>query len=926
MGSRLTEIVAIPLDERFRRESFAIHTAKQAPGHADSDLPLRFSILGDSDPGEFKPGLPYRLWGTWQPTNDYGQSFKFSSFAPVLPHGKAGIVTYIKQARHVGDATAYALWEAFGGDAVQVLRETPERAAEAVGNRFPIEKAREAAADLEELKAAEGITIELHDLFDGRGFGRACVRQAIKMWGAQAASVLRRDPYKAMALRGVGFRKADAFYLDMGHPAAKLKRQAYCLSYAAQTEADKQGHVWTPLDNGVMGLRASIAGADVLADKALTLAVRGRILRVRTDATGKTWVAEAKKVAAEEYVAQAIVDAFYQSQAGSVISEWETRKEYHTRPMDHTRCHRCHRTLTASIVAILGGKAYGPDCVERVDQGGHAERMPLADWLAGQTVTTVTETNVVVGSQRILSPVRWPSMDAAAFSDLSEHQREQLALATAGPVGILGGRPGTGKTFTMARLVKAIIAQHGQQALCVCCPTGKAAVRCKETLAAAGCTDIDAKTIHRTLGVQSAEDGWTFQHDEANPLDVQFIIVDEASMIGLGLFRSLLAARQRGCGLLLIGDVNQLPPVEYGAPLRDMIAAGLPYGELKEIHRNSGLIVKTCSAIVDGKPWKPADKIDLQTDDPINLALIPAGKSQAPAKVLQLVQQLKEHSPFDPVWDVQVLVAVNKRSPLARVTLNKALQDLLNPGPQIKGSTFRLGDKVIQLKNAFLALAVKKVKRFTRINRRTFDVDEIETNAPAEWTTDQGDEGKVLVCNGEIGRVIFADERKTVVQFTNPDRTVIVFRGARDQEEEGNGNGDSEKQDTGCDLDLAYAITTHKAQGSQWPIIIYCLDEYPGATGQYGVVDKSHFYTGISRAQKACFLVGMKHVADSVCGRSFIWRRKTFLVELLREFAAKAGVELSEQRSRGFGTSTAEPVKPLEIPLAMAGICEGGLW
>jgi exodeoxyribonuclease V alpha subunit len=592
--------------------------------------------------------------------------------------------------------------------------------------------------------------------------------------------------------------------------------------------------------------------------------------------------------------------------------------------MDHTRCHRCHRTLTASIVAILGGKAYGPDCVERVDQGGHAERMPLADWLAGQTVTTVTETNVVVGSQRILSPVRWPSMDAAAFSDLSEHQREQLALATAGPVGILGGRPGTGKTFTMARLVKAIIAQHGQQALCVCCPTGKAAVRCKETLAAAGCTDIDAKTIHRTLGVQSAEDGWTFVHDETNPLDVQFIIVDEASMIGLGLFRSLLAARQRGCGLILFGDVNQLPPVEYGAPLRDTIAAGLPYGELKEIHRNSGLIVKTCSAIVDAQPWKPADKIDLQTDDPINLALIPAGKSQAAAKVLQLVQQLKEHSPFDTIWDVQVLVAVNKRSPLARVTLNKALQELLNPGPSIKGSLFRLGDKVIQLKNSFLALAVKRAKKFTRINRRTMDVDEIETDAPAEWTTEQSEDGKVLVCNGELGRVIFADERKTVVQFTNPDRTVIVFRRARESNGETE-ESESEKQDTGCDLDLAYAVTTHKAQGSQWPIVIYCLDEYPGATGQYGVVDKSHFYTGISRAQKACFLVGMKHVADSVCGRSFIWRRKTFMVELLREFAAKAGVELRDVKRRDV---IPEPVeaRSMEIPLTMAGICEGGLW
>lgn len=836
--SRLTEIIAVPLEERYRNNGFAIHTAKQAPGHTDSGSPLRFGLSGDSDPDEFRAGLPYRFYGTWDNSKpEYGPTFRHNSFAPVMPHGKAGIVRYLQQARNVGEATAHTLLETFGGDAVRVLREEPERAAEAVGPRFSVERAKEAAADLEQLKAAENITIQLHDLFDGRGFGKACVRQALKLWGAAAAGVLRSDPHKAQTLRGVGWKKADAFYLDLRKDPAKLKRQAYCLTYAAVHEADGQGHVWTPLESAIGGLKASIAGADATPEKALRLAVRGKILRTRTDAAGQTWAADVRRAAAENYCCQAIIDAMTEA-------------------------------------------------------------------------------------------AHWPAAARAELADLSPHQAEQLAEALAGPIGILGGRPGTGKTYTTARLVKAVIAQHGSDSLVVCCPTGKAAVRCAETLAAAGCSAIEPKTIHRTLGVASADDGgWEFTHSEGNPLPARFIIVDEASMIGTGLLRSLLAARARGCGLLLVGDVNQLPPVEFGAPLRDMIAAGLPYGELREIHRNSGLIVRTCSAIVDRVPWQPADRIDLQAEDPVNLAIVPAGKAQAPAKVLGLVKQLKDASPYDAIWDVQVLVAVNKRSELGRVALNKQLQDLLNPAAGNPNTPFRVGDKVICLKNGFIPLAVQKGKkvrahkpaRYNVLRAQQGDSPWEQTNdTPADWSAS---EEKAMVANGELGRVIYAAEKRTVVQFTNPERTVIVFRGAAAKQEDGDeatAGEDKEQSAAGCDLDLAYAVTTHKMQGSQAPIVIVCLDEYPGASGQHGICDRAWLYTAISRAQKACFLVGMKHVADAICSRQFIGRRKTFMVETLADLAAKAGVTLKPQ-------AAAAQVPPIAIPPACT-VLDESIW
>jgi len=779
---KLTELVAIPIDERYRNEAFAIHTAKQQPPVND-EHPVRFGLAGESDPTELKPQLPYRFYGTWDMQNKYGPTFKHNSFSPVTPHGKAGIVIYLKQCRNVGDATAYALWEAFGGDAVRTLREHPDEAADAVGSRFTLAKAKEAAEDLERMKAAENLTIELHNLFDGRGFGKQCVRQTLRLWGAGAVALLTRQPYRSLALRGVGFPKADKFYLDLGKPPERLSRQALCLIYAVQQESNKGGHVWVPLGTVIEFLRASIAGADVQPGRALKFALRLKQVVTRIDADGNVWVAETIRAETEERVAE---------------------------------------LLTEGLV----------------------------------------EKNTA-----------WPSLDSPHFADLTDHQREQLAKALGGRIGILGGRPGTGKTFTLARLVKAIVEKHGEQAICVCCPTGKAAVRCAESLIDSGCTGIEPKTIHRTLKVLTADDGWTFEHGEHNPLDERFIIVDETSMVPIPLMRSLLAARARGACVLFIGDVNQLPPVDYGAPLRDMIAAGMPYGELSEIHRNAGTIVKACSAICDGNVWLPAPNLDLQKEDPDNLVLIQSGSAYAPAKVLHLLETIRDTSPMDPVWDVQVVVAVNKKSGLSRVMLNRKLQDLLNPSPPDKTTPFRVGDKVIQLKNSPLPLAAR------RENRKTGDT---------EWAANKED--KVMVANGEIGRVIHAEKTKTVVSFTGPDRTVMVFRGAGN----GNGeNGDEEAAETGCDLDLAYAVTCHKLQGSQAPVVIVCLDEYPGATGTHGICDRAWFYTAISRAEKACFLVGRKHVADAMCHKRYIHRRQTNLVALIRERARVAGVELA---------------------------------
>jgi hypothetical protein len=196
----------------------------------------------------------------------------------------------------------------------------------------------------------------------------------------------------------------------------------------------------------------------------------------------------------------------------------------------------------------------------------------------------------------------WPKLTEGP---LTAHQIEQYERATArGNLAILGGSPGTGKTFTAAQIIKAIGNQIGFTSIGVGAPTGKAAVRLTEAMAAYR-LPLRASTWHSLLKVEQADDGggWSFAHNAGNPLPFTFLVGDESSMLDTDLAASIFSARARGTKFLCIGDVNQLPPVGHGAPLRDMIAAGLPYGELREIKRNEGGIVQACADIRDGLPF-----------------------------------------------------------------------------------------------------------------------------------------------------------------------------------------------------------------------------------------------------------------------------------------------------------------------------------
>lgn len=455
----------------------------------------------------------------------------------------------------------------------------------------------------------------------------------------------------------------------------------------------------------------------------------------------------------------------------------------------------------------------------------------------------------------------WP--DVHDLSGATEHQQQQTELATRWPIGILGGNPGAGKTWLSGRLIREVVRQHGADQVALCAPTGKAGVRLTEALAGHG-VNLAATTIHRLLGVQrNGHDGkgWGFLRGPGCRLPQRFVFVDEASMLSTSLANSLASALKPGAHLLFVGDFSQLPPVDDGAPLRDLIAAGIPYGELSEIHRNAGDIVRACGQLKSGVSFTPSPRLDLAAGH--NLW---HHETRRTSGILGKMRQLIAQTPadLDPVWDVQVVTATNESSDLGRQHVNPILQRLLNPAGEAQSperARIWLGDKVICTSNSpFLTLLACPSCGYSEpeLGLRQDGLFFICDGCGVGFKANELD--PEFVANGEIGQVVTLDKGSLHVRFGSPARVVRV-------------SGEFVR-----DFDLGYAITTHKAQGSQWPVVICLADD--SRSGDR-VTSWEWWRTAFSRAERICVTIGPKAAIDRQCRRSSLADRKTFLRELV---------------------------------------------
>lgn len=501
---------------------------------------------------------------------------------------------------------------------------------------------------------------------------------------------------------------------------------------------------------------------------------------------------------------------------------------------------KCDNGTECPVCRGTGGKAFMTD-----------SQKASAEYAVANSITRLIQST---------EPIEWPDAAGlvaeadAAYEFYSQNQLPEARKALSSRICVLSGSPGTGKTFVASRITKKIIRTFGSSAIALCAPTGKAAQRLNEMLALSGIKTVTATTIHRLLGVCAAKDGqFNFVHDAGNPLPQKFIIVDESSMIDVSLMSSLLSAVSDKSHIILIGDTNQLSPVGHGCPLRDLIRSRVcGIGELTEIRRNSGKIVEACKEIREKHTLSVSKRLDLASGENLVMSECKNAEEQV-ERIVTLIQKLSAGGKYDAIWDCQVLVAVNDNGPVCRKALNNRLQQLLNPnGEMIEGNPFRVGDKIINGRN----------------NWYTVYSGTLESE-------DTNESGQVFVANGEMGKVTEVYRGYTVVKIANRKVWIRIPNAKRDEGEEGSGST----------WDLAYAISGHKSQGSEWPIGIVVIDE---STGANMVCSREWLYTCISRFKSACVMVGKLSVARSFCLRSSVNARKTFLVERIKELSKRA--------------------------------------
>jgi len=448
---------------------------------------------------------------------------------------------------------------------------------------------------------------------------------------------------------------------------------------------------------------------------------------------------------------------------------------------------------------------------------------------------------------------KWPH--ASTVEGISDHQFSALSNLLKSKICILSGKPGTGKTYTAARLIKSCVSHFGFYAVAVVAPTNKAAERISEVMESHG-VKVNARTIHSLLGVMKGPSGFEFSHGEGSRLsDLQYLFVDEASMPDLPTMRALFDAVPSDAHICLCGDIRQLPPVGQGAPLRDMIEAGVMFEELTEVRRqdSSSTIVSCCNSIIDDAVIVCDKQFDFESGK--NLVFREARTDAACLSlVVNAVTAIRDNGVVDdPIEDVQVIVPVNEKSECSRVAVNKQIQNILNAnGEKIVGTEWRKGDKIISNGNGLFSL--------------------VDSDGFSLGTEE-------FIAKGRQGRVMFSHEKSVVVRFGKKLVRIPVTVAKKDDDE---GNDEDGRE---AMFDLAYAVTCHKSQGSEWKIVIVVCDPSSGASR---LMCREWVYTAVSRAKTACLMIGIKMVTEGALKKVLIRDRKTMLAERIYQQAVLA--------------------------------------
>ena len=683
-------------------------------------------------------GEELHVYGKWSSHPSFGDQFKAEAFERSRPATTAAMLKYLSSGavKGIGPATARRIIETFGGKALEIIENEPERLAQIKG--ITREKALEINT---ELKRVYGI----RELMAFLGAYGVRPEEAVLVWkqfGEGSVGCIQEDPY---CLCGDGldisFSIADSIAESMEKPRNDDGRVQAGVLYVLRHNLNN-GHTCLPADKLCQAAQR-LLGVELsdVQDALLLLCEHYQTVCVNFD--GRDFIFLKKQYQSEEYISR-----------------------------------RMQGMLQMPPQSICGAENMIAD-VERTQGIAYAEK-----------------------------------------------QRDAIRAALDKGILILTGGPGTGKTTTLNAIIR-ILKEMGERVF-LAAPTGRAAKRMSEL------TGEEAKTIHRMLQVDwDEQDNPVFTRNERNPLECDCLVIDELSMVDSYVFESVLRALPISCRLILVGDSDQLPSVGAGNVLGDLVASGLfPTVQLKEIFRQSmaSLIVMNAHQIVEGK------MPDLSRRDS-DFFFMPVAEPEDAAKLIVSLcsQRLPKSYGYSSVSDIQVLCP-GRKGELGTAELNKLLREAINPPSKdktevkINGTLFRLGDKVMQVRNDY--------------------------NLP--WTKEYDTSGEG-VFNGDMGVVTEIDRPGGVLRVQIDDKEVLY-----DFEHASN------------ELEPAYAVTVHKSQGNEFTAVVIPVLKPP-----MQLCYRNLLYTAVTRAKKLLILVGTRGTIEAMVENDRKTRRYTGLARFL---------------------------------------------
>lgn len=654
-----------------------------------------------------------------------------------------------------------------------------------------------------------------------KGIGPALAKRIVKKFVDDTFKIMEEEPERLAEIRGISERKAREIAEQLVEKKDMREVMIFLQQYGiSNTLALKIFNTY--------GLR--IYG--IMKENPYRLAeeVEGIGFKIADEIAGKIGIH---------------VDSDYRIQSGILYTLLQGLGEGHMYLPKSTLLRRCGDLLEldeASIEPSISNLMMDKKVIIKQEKDTHAIYAMAAYYAELNCAKMLHDLNVsmifdgqLLPSEETSIALKITKLEEKLELELDELQQKAVLESVKNGLFILSGGPGTGKTTTINLIIK-YFEEEGLD-LYLAAPTGRAAKRMTEA------TGYEAKTIHRLLELNGMgsehRNSIKFERNEENPLEADVIIIDEMSMVDIYLFQALLKAITVGTRLIMVGDIDQLPSVGPGQVLRDLILSKkIPVVILQKIFRQAGEsdIVLNAHKINQGKSItldnKSKDFFFLERND-VNVIY---------KHMVQLITEKMPKYVNATPYEIQVLTPMRKGN-LGVETLNKILQQYLNPPAQDKEEhahgdwTFRKGDKIMQIKNNYQL-------EWVIVSKYGIPIDK-----------------GLGVFNGDIGIIIEINEyaQTIVIEYDEHRKVTYGFSGLDE-------------------IELAYAITIHKSQGSEYPAIII-----PLLKGPRMLFNRNLLYTGVTRAKTCVTILGSRDTIQSMIANENEQKRFTSLHILINE-------------------------------------------